>query len=376
MKLGLDRQRAGDPDALALPAGELVRDSAHVRRRRPTSLEQLRHPLAPRLAPVPSLWMLSGSPTIVRRRVIRGSSERERVLEDDLHLPPDARSCAAGTAPVMSVPVEADLAAGRLDQAQDVRADRRLARAGFADQADDLALPMSKLTVVDRLHVRHRAANMRRRGPGSALSRPATSSSGSPSRAPARSVRVAGSRQRQATTQLAGPTHAPVVGGRIRQLADGRRRQTSRANAQRGGTAQPCGSAPRVGHIAGDRLEPALPPRLRGRRAAPSVSRPARVGHAAAREQASTRRRLDHPPGIHHDDAVGDLGHDAEVVGDEQDAPCRSRCCSVRISSRICAWIVTSSAVVGSSAISSFGLHDSAMAIITRCRMPPDSWCG
>ena len=41
--------------------------------------------------------------------------------------------------------------------------------------------------------------------------------------------------------------------------------------------------------------------------------------------------------------------------------------------SRICAWIVTSSAVVGSSAISSFGWHDSAIAIITRCRMPPEN---
>ena len=47
-----------------------------------------------------------------------------------------------------------------------------------------------------------------------------------------------------------------------------------------------------------------------------------------------------------------------------------------RIRSRICAWMVTSSAVVGSSAISSFGLQASAMAIITRWRMPPDSWCG
>src|SRR5437879_5718597 len=44
--------------------------------------------------------------------------------------------------------------------------------------------------------------------------------------------------------------------------------------------------------------------------------------------------------------------------------------------SRICAWIVTSSAVVGSSAIRSFGRHDSAIAIITRCRMPPENWCG
>ncbi len=43
---------------------------------------------------------------------------------------------------------------------------------------------------------------------------------------------------------------------------------------------------------------------------------------------------------------------------------------------RICACVVTSSAVVGSSAISSFGSFVSAIAIITRCRMPPENSCG
>ena len=42
----------------------------------------------------------------------------------------------------------------------------------------------------------------------------------------------------------------------------------------------------------------------------------------------------------------------------------------------ICACTVTSSAVVGSSAISTFGSSASAIAIITRCRMPPENWCG
>ena len=42
----------------------------------------------------------------------------------------------------------------------------------------------------------------------------------------------------------------------------------------------------------------------------------------------------------------------------------------------ICAWIETSSAVVGSSAMISFGLAASASAITTRCRMPPENWCG
>ena len=44
--------------------------------------------------------------------------------------------------------------------------------------------------------------------------------------------------------------------------------------------------------------------------------------------------------------------------------PCSA--CSRSRSSRICFWMVTSSAVVGSSAISSFGLQAVAMAIITR----------
>ncbi len=46
------------------------------------------------------------------------------------------------------------------------------------------------------------------------------------------------------------------------------------------------------------------------------------------------------------------------------------------ISSRICACTVTSSAVVGSSAMSSFGPQTSAIAIMARCRMPPENWCG
>ena len=48
-------------------------------------------------------------------------------------------------------------------------------------------------------------------------------------------------------------------------------------------------------------------------------------------------------------------------------------CCNSRSSARICACVVTSIAVVGSSAISSRGLQDSAMAIIARCRSPPDN---
>ena len=53
-----------------------------------------------------------------------------------------------------------------------------------------------------------------------------------------------------------------------------------------------------------------------------------------------------------------------------------SRACSSFKSWRIWAWMVTSSAVVGSSAIRMSGSLASAIAIITRCRCPPESWCG
>ncbi len=46
------------------------------------------------------------------------------------------------------------------------------------------------------------------------------------------------------------------------------------------------------------------------------------------------------------------------------------------MSSRICACTMTSSAVVGSSPMTSLGLQASDMAIMARWRMPPESWCG
>ena len=56
-------------------------------------------------------------------------------------------------------------------------------------------------------------------------------------------------------------------------------------------------------------------------------------------------------------------------------AACVSRC-AVFSTSMICAWIVTSSAVVGSSAISTDGEFEIAIAIIARWRMPPENSCG
>ena len=57
-------------------------------------------------------------------------------------------------------------------------------------------------------------------------------------------------------------------------------------------------------------------------------------------------------------------------------SPSPSSRCKSASKRRICTCTVTSSAVVGSSATSSSGSHSSAVAIITRWRSPPESWCG
>ena len=87
------------------------------------------------------------------------------------------------------------------------------------------------------------------------------------------------------------------------------------------------------------------------------------------------RALLDHARRIHHVHAVGVARHDAEIVRDDhqRDAELARQ---LLHQLRICAWMVTSSAVVGSSAMISLGLQASPIAIITRWRMPPENWCG
>ena len=50
--------------------------------------------------------------------------------------------------------------------------------------------------------------------------------------------------------------------------------------------------------------------------------------------------------------------------------------CSSWSSAMICACTVTSSAVVGSSAMRTAGSRAMAIAIMMRWRMPPENWCG
>src|SRR5690606_18204694 len=118
-------------------------------------------------------------------------------------------------------------------------------------------------------------------------------------------------------------------------------------------------------------------------------------------------RLLDDAAGVHDRDPVGDARDDAQVVGDpparhaqlplelgarraalglaaqaatragviHTPAVPSSRWRSA-LSSPIWAWMVTWSAVVASSAMRTAGSQDSAMALSTRWRMPPDRWWG
>ena len=102
------------------------------------------------------------------------------------------------------------------------------------------------------------------------------------------------------------------------------------------------GGRPRAGRAAAARpasslgTEPQQTDRVRHERLAEQRRRPVPSRRAA---------------GVHHGDPVGVAGDDAEVVGDEHHGGAGDRPCAFWSTSRICAWMVTSSAVVGSSAM-------------------------
>jgi hypothetical protein len=115
-ELRVERERAGDADALALPARELVREAVRVLRAEADRPQQLVDaPLALRAR------VMAVDPQRLGDDVAHGHARVERgvrVLEDDLHLPPDLTHLAAAE-PRDVAPVEDDLPGGRLDQLQD-----------------------------------------------------------------------------------------------------------------------------------------------------------------------------------------------------------------------------------------------------------------
>ena len=149
-ELRLGGQGAGDADALALPAGELVRVASGVKRLHSHGLEQVCHPLIDFLALGDSMDEQRLADDLADRhaRVERSVG----VLEDDLHVPSQGSQRAAGhRGDVLAL--EQDLAGRRFDQLHDESAGRGLAAAGFAHEPQDLALGDRKTDAVDGLHL-------------------------------------------------------------------------------------------------------------------------------------------------------------------------------------------------------------------------------
>ncbi len=326
------RERPGDRDALALAARQLVRAAlGHVARSgvsRTRSSSSSTRRRTSRARAMPGLWMRSGRSrwcSIDVERVQR----RERVLEHHLHVAAvrrDLRGCGcrpacrrAGSAP---------------------RSGSRAARSIFA--MVDLPEPDSP----DQRDVRP------------ALEREATR------------------RRRRAGVETLQPAAEPEVLDQVARL--------ERARSVGGGLLGAHAAPPSSGR---SRPRPASPRPAACRCARTRRARRVRLGNdptaAAWCTRAADRGRssvggaeLDDLALQHDGDPVADLQQQRQVVGDEDRprSPARSR--SRMISRRIPRCTTTSSAVVGSSMIMTCGSSASAIAIMTRWRMPPDSSCG
>ncbi len=145
----LDHQGAGDADALALAAGELVRIARRCGLRQADLVEG---PGDPGAALVPAAETVN-----LERRledVADGVARVERgegVLEH--HLRPAAIGAQIAAAePANRHPVEHDLAGFRFDEAEQALRQARLAAAGFADEADGFPARDRQADAVDRPH--------------------------------------------------------------------------------------------------------------------------------------------------------------------------------------------------------------------------------
>src|SRR5262249_5654469 len=160
--LGLDRERARDADAGALPAGELVRVA-----RLEAGIEADPREQRVDIALAPGL----GDDAVNDRRLANavrephGRIERgDRVLKDHLDL--GERLAAGSSRKLRKGPAaEPHLAAARRHDAGDDARERRFSATGLADQTDDLALRDREVDAIDRLDdaaVEARAEKVRR----------------------------------------------------------------------------------------------------------------------------------------------------------------------------------------------------------------------
>src|ERR671935_64830 len=284
--------------------------------------------------------------------VAHGHARIERAvggLEDDLHLAPQRAYFALGQR-VEIAAVEPDFARGGLDQPQEQLPGSRFATARFADERQRLAGIEVEADVVHRLH-----------GAARAPKEPA----------PHREVLDQPPGAKQWLVHSGASQQAAACCGVISMSGGTSWRHFSTAKGQRGWKRQPGGNAAAFG----------TKPWMAASRSCSRCRRgmeprsPIVYGCCGSAKSRSTlQRSITWPAYITITSSASSAITPRSCVMRMIAVPSSAR--NARMSSRICAWIVTSSAVVGSSAIKSRGLQASAMAIITRWRMPPESWCG
>ncbi len=150
----MQRERAGDAHALALAAGQLVRPAIEMLGREAHQVDQFADARLP--------FGAAGQPVHFERRLqdladaLARVQRRERILEHHLHI---ARHLAAlvGRQRRDVAPFQAQRAGARLMQAHQRAAQRRLAAARLADDAQHLAGPDLHAHAVDRAQPRHLA---------------------------------------------------------------------------------------------------------------------------------------------------------------------------------------------------------------------------
>ena len=354
---------AGDGDALLEPARQRRRphrEEAVGQLHRPGQVEQL---LLARAAGQPCQLGQGAADDHPHR--VPAVERRVRVLEHDLDRPHLLRRPLAGGRR-QRLPVELEHAAlvARRDAEQHA-GERRLAAARLADQAQRLARPDLRGHVGQRVHVVAATGGTswpaRRRG---AAAGPPRARAASASRAPPRgaaSARARGSgsgcrgrgRRRTAAAARCGSGPRPARSGRRTRNPAGRRpaRAGSRGSC-------PAGACPCAGRPWG--CSAAAPPcRGGGDRRTPGAQG---LPRPACRRRG--RRRVSHILAI---TARLWLMNSTELSNSVRRAATRSSTSDSTVASR---------PVVGSSRISSAGFGASAIAITTRCCMPPDSWCG
>ena len=134
---GFQRQGAGDHDALALAAGEFVREAVGAVARQADHLQQRAHAVVA-IAPAVlagDLHRLGDRAADAHARVERGM----RILEDELQAAAHARQVGAALRTGDGLAEQAHRAGGGLVEADDDAAGGRLARAGFADKPQRFA---------------------------------------------------------------------------------------------------------------------------------------------------------------------------------------------------------------------------------------------